>query len=317
MVAYAALPGVVDAEVTVPARKMIDICRALPPESDISFEVEGERAIIRCGRSRFKLTTLPASSYPNTDDLVDAVRVAVEGAALKSLLELTQFAMAHQDVRYYLNGLLLEVGPQYVRAVATDGHRLALSELQVESKGLQEGRQIIVPRKAIGELTRLLGAEDEEAVLEIGANVVRVTLADVCMTSKLIEGRFPDYERVIPDVEDCSRRFKVSKEEFRQCLTRASILANEKYRAVRFSLAPGVLRVMGNNPEQEASEDEIAIDFDGSPLEVGFNVAYLMDALGALPTDVAEVYLTDSSGSCLLMAKERRDCQYVVMPMRL
>ncbi|MFQ5608006.1 MAG: DNA polymerase III subunit beta, partial [Candidatus Zixiibacteriota bacterium] len=143
VVAYAALPGVVDGEITVPARKMTDICRALPPESDISFEVEGERAIIRCGRSRFTLTTLPASNYPNTDDVADAVGVAVEGAALKSLLELTQFAMAHQDVRYYLNGLLLEVGAQYVRAVATDGHRLALSELQVESKGMEESRQII------------------------------------------------------------------------------------------------------------------------------------------------------------------------------
>ena len=309
--------GGTEGEVTVPARKMIDICRSLPDGAEIAFQVEGERAVVQSGRSRFTLTTLPAGDYPSSDGLSDALQMSLPQGDIKTLIDLTQFAMANQDVRYYLNGLLLEIGSEGVSAIATDGHRLAMADLACKTGHAGDVRQIIVPRKAVAELSRLLGHEDGELLIEIGSNAISVSLGTIQMTSKLIDGRFPDYQKVIPDIDEGVRQISVGREAFRQSLARASILSNEKYKAVRLALDTGVIRVMANNPDQEEAQDELEVDYDGGGLEIGFNVSYLMDALSVLPTDTALVFLTDSSSSCLIRGEGREDCQYVVMPMRL
>ncbi len=315
LVASTELPDAEAGEVTVPARKLVDICRSLPADAEIRLEVDGERALIRSGRSRFTLTTLPAVDYPSSDSLTGELRVTVKEGQLRRLLELTHFAMAHQDVRYYLNGLLLDIGEGLLRAVATDGHRLAIAEIPVQTG--DAARQVIVPRKGISELLRLLGNGDEEVIIEVGSNAIQIALPEVRLTSKLIDGKFPDYRRVVPKGEDSDKTVVVDRERVRQALARAAILSNDKYRAVRLCLEPNVLRVVANNPEQEEAEDEVEVAYEGEGLEIGFNVSYLIDALTALPGEEAEIHLGDSSSSCLITPKGEGDCQYVVMPMRL
>ncbi len=315
LVASTELPDAEAGEVTVPARKLVDICRSLPADAEIRLEVDGERVLIRSGRSRFTLTTLPAVDYPSSDSLTGELRVTVKEGQLRRLLELTHFAMAHQDVRYYLNGLLLDIGEGLLRAVATDGHRLAIAEIPVQTG--DAARQVIVPRKGISELLRLLGNGDEEVIIEVGSNAIQIALPEVRLTSKLIDGKFPDYRRVVPKGEDSDKTVVVDRERVRQALARAAILSNDKYRAVRLCLEPNVLRVVANNPEQEEAEDEVEVAYEGEGLEIGFNVSYLIDALTALPGEEAEIHLGDSSSSCLITPKGEGDCQYVVMPMRL
>ncbi|MEE9294301.1 MAG: DNA polymerase III subunit beta [Phycisphaerae bacterium] len=315
LVASTELPDAEAGEVTVPARKLVDICRSLPADAEIRLEVDGERALIRSGRSRFTLMTLPAVDYPSSDSLTGELRVTVKEGQLRRLLELTHFAMAHQDVRYYLNGLLLDIGEGLLRAVATDGHRLAIAEIPVQTG--DAARQVIVPRKGISELLRLLGNGDEEVIIEVGSNAIQIALPEVRLTSKLIDGKFPDYRRVVPKGEDSDKTVVVDRERVRQALARAAILSNDKYRAVRLCLEANVLRVVANNPEQEEAEDEVEVAYEGEGLEIGFNVSYLIDALTALPGEEAEIHLGDSSSSCLITPKGEGDCQYVVMPMRL
>lgn len=306
-----------DGEVTVPARKLIDICRSLPNGAKLTFQLEDQRATLRSGRSRFTLTTLPAADYPNTDELSESLDLVLPQGDLRRLIDLTQFAMAHQDVRYYLNGLLFEISTDYVRAIATDGHRLAVSQRALPTPIDTEVRQIILPRKAVGELHRVLGTGEEEVTLCVGSNGVRVQMPGLQMTSKLIDGRFPDYERVIPDRERCDKVIDFEADELRQCLARASILSNEKYRAIRLTFDNKLLRIVASNPEQEEAEEELEMDYEGEMMEIGFNVTYLLDALGALPTEKARVYLSDNSNCCLIQPVPEGDCQFVVMPMRL
>jgi len=315
LVASTELPDAEDGEVTVPARKLVDICRSLPVDAELRLEVDGDRAQLRSARSRFTLATLPAVDYPSSDTLSGELRVSVKQGELKRLIELTHFAMAHQDVRYYLNGLLLDIGEGILRGVATDGHRLAIAELAVETG--DNVRQVIVPRKGISELLRLLDSGDEEVVIEVGSNAIQVTLPEVRLTSKLIDGKFPDYRRVVPKADSTDKTITVDRELLRQCLARASILSNDKYRAVRLCLEDNVLRVVAKNPEQEEAEDEMEVDYHGEGLEIGFNVSYLIEALSALPGEEAVIHLGDSSSSCLITPTGEGDCQYVVMPMRL
>ena len=307
----------VDGEITVPARKIIDICQALPARARVEFEIgDGNRAHIRSGRSRFALSTLPASDFPTTEEIADESVFAIAQSELKRMIDLTQFAMARQDVRYYLNGLLLELSPRGIKAVATDGHRLAVADFESET-GVEELKSIIVPRKGVLELGRLLTSEDAELKVRVGSNAVQLAVDDVRFTSKLIDGKFPDYGRVIPDEETCDKRLSIDRDSLRQCLIRASVLSSDKHRTVRLRLDAGVLTVAANNPEQESAVDELEIEFAGESLEIGFNVSYLIDALATLPSETADIFLTDSSSSCLIQPHERSSCQFVVMPMRL
>ncbi len=304
-------------EATVPARKLMDICRALPSEAEVEMEVSEGRARIRSGRSRFSLATLPASDFPSTEVVGEEGGFALPGHVLKGLLEHTQFAMAQQDVRYYLNGLLLESRGPGLRAVATDGHRLALCEVPVDGEALGEGVQIIVPRKGVLELVRLLADSAEVVKVTVGSQAVQVVVGDVRLTSKLVDGRFPDYERVVPDAEACDKHVVADREALRQGLQRAAILANEKYRAVRVSLSDGLLRVLAHNPEQEEAEEEVEVTYAGGALEIGFNVSYLIDALSAIGGHQVRLDLSDGNSSCLIRSVEGSACEYVVMPMRL
>ena len=304
-------------EITVPARKFIDICQALPVRAKVEFEIDGDnKAHIRSGRSRFTLTTIPASDFPTTDEIAGEFEIAIAQSELKRLIDLTQYAMARQDVRYYLNGLLFEVTPQQVKAVATDGHRLAVAQLDTTT-GIEESKSIIVPRKGVLELARLLTSEDVQLKVRAGTNAVQMVIDDVRFSSKLIDGRFPDYGRVIPDAEQCDKRLSMDREALRQSLVRTSVLSSDKHRTVRLTVGSGVLKVAANNPEQETAEDELEIEYTGESIEIGFNVSYLIDALATLPSETADVFLTDSSSSCLIQPHDRSSCQFVVMPMRL
>ena len=304
-------------EITVPGRKLIDICQALPASAKIEFVLDDDdRVHVRSGRSRFALATIPAGDFPTTDEIADESGFVIAQSELKRLIDLTQFAMARQDVRYYLNGLLLEVAPQQVRAVATDGHRLAVAHVDTVT-GMEEAKSIIVPRKAVLELARLLTPEDTELRVRVGTNAVQMAIDDIRFTSKLIDGRFPDYGRVIPDVAQCDKKLSMDRESLRLCLVRTSVLSTDKHRTVRLTLGPGTMKVAASNPEQETAEDEIEIEYAGEGIEIGFNVSYLIDALATLPSETADIFLTDSSSSCLIRPHGRSSCQFVVMPMRL
>lgn len=300
--------------ITVPARKLLDICRGLPESADIQLEVRDQRLRVTSGRSRFVLSTLPATEFPFLDEIEGGDSVSLPQSTLKRLLERTQFAMAHQDVRYYLNGLLLVIGPQGIRAVATDGHRLALCDAGVDT-GVSDTRQVIVPRKAIVELLRMLAASDEPVRLTLSDNHIQVHLPDIRFTSKLIDGRFPDYQRVIPEEGD--KQLTGDREAVRQALSRTAILSNEKFKGVRLSLDENRLSLQAQNPDQEEAEDEIEVQYGDAPIEIGFNVNYLVDALSVMEGDEFTLELTGPDSSGLLREKGDDSSQYVVMPMRL
>ena len=301
-------------EITIPARKLFDICRTLPEGVNMSISLKDDKILVQGGRSRFTLATLPAAEFPLVEPMAGSRQFAVAQRDLRELIERTHFSMAQQDVRYYLNGLMLELSPDTVRAVATDGHRLALSQMEASVDGA-EGQQVIVPRKGIQELVRLLEDSDDQAQVEIGSNHIRIATRDLRFTSKLIDGRFPDYQRVVPKGGD--KMVLADRETLRQALTRTSILSNEKYRGIRLNLDPGVLRIQAHNPEQEQADEELEVEYQGAPLEIGFNVTYLLDALAALRTGQVEMILSDSNSSCLIQEPGTTRCQYVVMPMRL
>ncbi len=317
LVATTALENAQPGATTVPARKIIDICRSLSADSEVSLELERDRVLLRSGRSRFVLNTLPAEDFPVFETPPTEARTSLAQGDLKQLLDLTQFAMAQQDVRYYLNGLLMEFAEKRLRAVATDGHRLAIADLDIEQEGVLAPRSVIVPRKGVVELSRTLSTGEESVDVEIAANQIQITLPNLTFVSKLIEGKFPDYDRVVPLMEACDKRVTVSRDSLRHSLARAAILSNEKYRSIRLSLKENVLRVLANNPDQEEAEDEVEVDYSGEPLEIGFNVSYLIDALNVLPTESARLHLTDADSSCLITPDLGESCQYVVMPMRL
>ena len=300
--------------VTVPARKLMDICKSLPDSARIELTLTGQKMVIKAGRSRFTLSTLPAAEFPNVEDSPETLELSMVQHQLRNLIDKTGFSMAQQDVRYYLNGMLLEIANGQLRSVSTDGHRLATSVTDVEAEeGMQH--QIIVPRKGILELARLLQNGEEELRLVIGASHIRAHVGDFTFTSKLVDGKFPDYERVIPKNGD--KILLSDRMELRQVLSRIAILSNEKYRGVRLSLSSGYLQVMANNPEQEEAEETLAVDYEGETLEVGFNVNYLLDCLSILNSDVVRLTLSDSNSSALVEGFDEEGSVYVVMPMRM
>ena len=307
-------PATVGGEITVPARKLADICKSLPDGSDIEFRVDDDRVILRAGRSRFSLTTLAANDFPNVEQSPGSQNFVIKQGDLKRLIDRTSFAMAQQDVRYYLNGMLWEVNAGYIRMVATDGHRLAMCSLDTPIDTSQI-LQVILPRKGVIELARLLTNEDQEVEVVIGSNHIRATTADFTFTSKLVDGKFPDYDRVLP--KQTTKAIFGSRDELRQAFARTAILSNEKYRGVRLLLSDGQLKIIANNPEQEEAEEVVNVDYAGEDLEIGFNVSYLLDVLGVLSDEKIKLSLSDANSSALLEESEQGDSRYVVMPMRL
>jgi len=300
-------------EITVPGRKLYDIVRTLPERTQVTLTRESDKVVLRGGRSRFTLSSLPASEFPVIEQISTQHRLSLAAHDCRRLLDKTHFAMAQQDVRYYLNGTLLETDGHALRAVATDGHRLSLCELMLNGAAGQP-QQIIVPRKGVLELQRLLDGEGE-ITIELGSNHIRIQIGEVRLTSKLIDGKFPEYTRVIP--VNPPRVMTAPREALRAALQRTAILSNEKYRGVRLTFASGLLTVQAHNPEHEEAEDQVEVEFAGEPIEIGFNVGYLLDALGAIESDSVEVCLTGPDSSCLIRAPGDATVKYVVMPMRL
>ncbi len=300
-------------EITVPGRKLLDICRALAEQAKVTLSTEGERVTIRAGKSRFALSSLPAAEFPVVEEINEQQALTISQAEFRRLIDKTQFSMAQQDVRYYLNGLLLETDGKVLRAVATDGHRLALCEATLEAKA-KSNQQVILPRKGVLELQRLLGNEGT-IEFSIGSNHVRGTIGDVRFTSKLIDGRFPEYGRVIPP--NPARMVEADRDALRQALQRTAILSNEKYRGIRLNLKQDLITIQAHNPEQEEAEDQLEVSYSGDPIEIGFNVNYLLDALGAVDSDKVIVALTDGNSSCIVREPGTPSARYVVMPMRL
>lgn len=300
-------------EITVPGRKLLDIVRTLPEKTNLTLAREGEKVLIRGGRSRFTLSSLPASEFPVIEDINAQQSLTIRAQDCRRLIDKTHFAMAQQDVRYYLNGTLLETDGRVLRAVATDGHRLAWCEVPLEGKS-RELLQIILPRKGVLELQRLLDGEGQIEIA-IGSNHIRVNIGEVRFTSKLIDGKFPEYGRVIP--AQPPRVMTAVRDVLRAALQRTAILSNEKYRGVRLTFGSGLLTVQAHNPEQEEAEDQVEVAFTGDEIEIGFNVSYLLDALAAIEVENVEVGLTDANSSCLIRAPGDATVKYVVMPMRL
>lgn len=300
-------------ECTVGARKLYDICRALPEDTNLEISSKNEKTSVHSRKSRFILQSLPASEFPRLEAEEWDTDFEIGQTELKALFENTAFAMAQQDVRYYLNGCLLECSANTLRAVATDGHRLAKCEISVETP-LKESSQSILPRKAVLELLKFL-QEDQKARLQINPNHARVAGSGWIFTTKLIDGRFPDYQKVIPD--SLATHLIINRATIQDVLSRIAILTNEKFRGVRINLKPGVMTVSANNPDQEEAVEELPVDYDGAEVEIGFNVGYLIDALKAIDNADVDMGLEDPNSSCTLHTPGDTSTLYLVMPMRL
>ncbi len=303
-----------DGEITVPARKLLDIMKALPDGANVTFSVSDEKATLSAGRSRFTLSTLPASEFPATDQFETLENISVSEASLKNMMDKTSFSMANQDVRYYLNGLLFDFSGQQLSAVATDGHRLAVCDLE-GTVDITGDRQLIVPRKGVLELVRMLSSDGDEVTLALGRNHIRLVKGDTIFTSKLIDGRFPDYKAVIPVGAD--KQMLVDRAAFTQALQRASILSNEKYKGVRLEASGANIKIIAHNPQHEEAVEEIEAELNFDRLAVGFNVTYLLDALMAIETEQVSLELIDANSSCLVSAPDSDINRHVVMPLKL
>ena len=300
---------------TVPARKLLDIFRLLPERSQVTLELKDDRLALRGGTSRFSLTTLPVENYPAFDSGSTELEVAVPTETLRLALDKTTFAMAQQDVRYYLNGLLLDFEGSTLRAVASDGHRLALFQ-EAQTAPFASNRQIIVPRKGILELSRLLGDADDTVIIQIAPNSVRVNLGAVSFSAKLVEGRYPDYQRVMP--RDLNRLYTVDKDTLKGALSRVSVLSSEKQKSISLEVTDEQVMVLkSQNSEQEEAEERLTINAEGDGIAVGFNAAYLIDAIGHLSAESVKLSFTALANSCLIEDPSDPRFKYVVMPMRL
>lgn len=299
---------------TAPARKLLDICRGLQEDNELAFSSEGEQLKIQAGKSRFSLATLAPEDFPKQEPSQSGQPFRIPQRALRKLLERTYFAMARQDVRYYLNGLLFSIRNDSVRVVATDGHRLAMCEIPQET-GIENEMDVILPRKSVLELRRLLNNEETPAEVTVSDNQLQLAFNTISFTTKLVDGRFPDYKRVIPGVGN--KRLKGDRNRFHTALSRTAILSNEKFRGVRLQLGDGILILQAQNPEHEEAIEELEVNYEGENLEIGFNVNYLLDALMAMETEEFTLEMTNADSSGLLKEVGDDTSQYVVMPMRL
>jgi len=300
--------------VTVGARKLVDILRALPEGSEVTLQQQDKRLLVKSGKSRFVLQTLPAEDFPRlAKPAGEAARFALPQKALRRLLGLVQYSMAQQDIRYYLNGLLMVVEDKSLKLVATDGHRLAYASMGLDSKLPRQ--EVIVPRKTVLELAKLLADSDDEVRIELSATQAYFAFGSVELVSKLVDGKFPDYTRVIPVGH--KNKLAIGREVLRQALLRAAILSNEKFRGVRWVLTDGSLKIVSSNTEQEEAEETVEVAYKGDALDIGFNVNYLLDVLNNVTGSDVECLFGDAASSALMSFPSEADFKYVVMPMRI
>ncbi|MGH8735792.1 MAG: DNA polymerase III subunit beta [Burkholderiales bacterium] len=300
--------------VTVGARKLVDILRALPDGADVTLQQQDKRMLVKAGKSRFSLQTLPAEDFPRLSKVAGEVaRFGIAQKTLRRLLALVQYAMAQQDIRYYLNGLLILVEDKQLKLVATDGHRLAFVSTALEVDLPRQ--EVIVPRKTVIELSKLLADVEEEVRIELSATQAAFSFGSIELVSKLVDGKFPDYTRVIP--KQHKNAVTLNREVLRQALLRAAILSNEKFRGVRWVLSDGSLKIVSSNAEQEEAQEELDVTYSGDALDIGFNVNYLLDVLNNVPGASVECSFGDSSSSALVTYASEQNFKYVVMPMRI
>jgi DNA polymerase III subunit beta len=312
--AVADLAGKDGAATTVGARKLQDLLRALPDSAQLNVEASGSKMTVRAGGSRFNLQTLSASDYPRINVAQDKLQsLSLPQRALRSLLKLAEFAMAQQDIRYYLNGMLLVVDKATLQAVATDGHRLSWASVAIE--GDYPRAEVILPRKTVLELSKLLEDNDTPVAIDILANQARFRFANVELVSKVVDGKFPDYNRVIPAGH--GKRIELERTTLLSALQRAAILSNEKFRGVRLVLADDQLKIICTNSEQEEAEEQLPVAYTGESIDIGFNITYLLDVLSNLGSDKVHFAFGDANSSALVTLPERDDYKYVVMPMRI
>lgn len=303
-----------DGTTTVSARKLFDICRTLPDKSDIRLTLEGNNLIVRAADSSFRLNTLPPQDFPSLEEAETSVNFSINQENLRDIFNKTYFAMGQQDVRHYLNGAYLDIGQSAIKCVAADGHRLALATIHDESIGGAEAK-VILPRKSVLELIRLLkDDEGEQAKISIGDGRFQIVTDAFIFTTKLINAQYPDYNRLIPAGSTVAVG---ERDAIKQALTRTAILSNEKFRGVRFQLEPNKLRITANNSDQEHAEEDVALSYNGNKMEIGFNVAYLLDVVSSITTEAIHCAFTDPNNGVLIKSDQDDECLYVVMPMRL
>ena len=312
--AVADIPGKDGQATTVAARKLQDLLRALPDGSMLNVEAAGNKMTVRAGRSRFNLQTMAAGDYPRISLGTEQLQtLSLPQKDLRGLFALAEFAMAQQDIRYYLNGMLIVVDQASLQAVATDGHRLSWASLAVP--GSYTRQEVILPRKTVLELGKLLADSDEPVTLDILANQVRFRFGNVELVSKVVDGKFPDYNRVIPS--GYTKLLELDRLELLSALQRAAILSNEKFRGVRVVLSDGELRIICTNAEQEEAEEVLEVPYKGDSLDIGFNITYLLDVLQNLESERVRLGFGDANSSALVSMPDRDDYKYVVMPMRI
>jgi DNA polymerase-3 subunit beta len=314
LISRAQLTGSHAGAVTVPALKLLNICRALPPDADVNIELEGKRLLIRSGKTRYNLMTLPADEYPAVKNISDGIKINTLQSSLKQLIAKTHFAIATNDVRYFLMGLLLELEHGVIRTCATDGHRLAVSEYN--ESAVQDATQVIIPRKGVAELMKVIKDTNEPIELIIGNNHIQAILPDVTLTSKLIDGKFPEYKRLIP-MTASNNRLTASCAELREALSRAAVISTDKVRGVRLEITPMQLKVTLINTDKEQAEEEVEVNYAGENLDISFNVVYLLDALSVIDAEQVTLNLTSAESSILIYADDDSQSRYIVMPMRI
>lgn len=302
-----------DLSTTISAKKLLDICRSLPENADINMTTHDSRIQVKAGKSRFNLQTLPAADYPVMAKGQTQTVIRLGQGSLKRLLKQVEFAMAQQDIRYYLNGLLFEVNANRLSVVGTDGHRLSYTSIELAQN--YEKQELILPRKTVIELIKLLDESDDDISIEVASGQVNFSLGNIQLISKVIDGKFPDYTRVIPVGHQ--NTFTVERMNILLSMQRASILSNEKYRGIRMVLASDSLRMISTNSEQEEAEEELEISYNGDALDIGFNVTYMIDVLNNVASEQIVFSFADANSSCLVTVPDDDNYKYVVMPMRI
>lgn len=299
---------------TVSARKMSELCRSLPENEILEFTLVNGKLTVKSKNFHADFATLSSDDFPMLETSEESIDLSLPSSLLKRLLIKTQFCMASQDVRYYLNGLLIEHKNSKFSAVSTDGHRLALAHTELNLEGGNEIR-VILPRKAVLEISKILPQDDSLVEISIGSTSVRIKQNNLDFTTKLIDGKFPDYEKVFPEGD--SQNLSILKESLLSALLRASVLSNEKYKGVRFALESNLLRLTANNPEQELAEETLEVEYSGSNMEIGFNIGYLLDVLNSIENEKVELLFYNQESSCLIKEPDNNSEIYVIMPMRL
>ncbi|PKM10431.1 MAG: DNA polymerase III subunit beta [Gammaproteobacteria bacterium HGW-Gammaproteobacteria-3] len=302
------------ARITVPARKLLDICKLLPNDAEIKFEQQNDKVRIISGRGRFSLSTLPAEDYPEFSESAVEHQFSIHAGNLKKALEKTVFCMANQDFRYYLNGLMLNISNSRIKLVASDGHRLSVFEDALETAVGYEAR-IIIPRKGVVELGRMLDDSDLDVAVDFSSNNIRITLPNLVFSAKLVDARYPDFNRVFQ--QDFNEPVLISRQLLKDALARVAILSNEKFKGVSFDISESSLKISTHNPEHEEAEEELSIEYQGEPLTIAFNVQYLIDAVTNLDSEDVILTIASNQSSCIVEEPVSQAYKFIVMPMRL